>query len=96
VKRRLTARRRRRVLTVRIPYSDILYCSAPELLSRHLEPVKLAILRRQRTAALVAEARLFPVQPRGILLPMPTCYRSRLPLADDLDRLYSELVLLPI
>ena len=57
------------VLPVRIPYSDILHCSAPELLSRHLERVKLAILRRQRTAALVAEARLFPVRPRGVLRP---------------------------
>ena len=62
------------VLPVRIPYSDILHCSAPELLSRHLERVKLAILRRQRTAALVAEARLFPVRPRGVMLPLRTCY----------------------
>ena len=76
VKRRLAARRLRRVLPAPIPYSDILYCSAPELLTRHLERVKLAILRRQRTAALVAEARLFPIRPRGLLLPMPTCYRS--------------------
>ena len=30
------------VLPVRIPYSDILHCSAPALLSRHLERVKLA------------------------------------------------------
>ena len=84
------------VLPVRIPYSDILHCSAPELLSRHLERVKLAILRRQRTAALVAEARLFPVRPRGVLLPLRTCYRSPLLAAGDLDRLYSEIVLLPI
>jgi acetoacetyl-CoA synthetase len=96
VKRRLASRRLRRVLLAPIPYSDILYCSAPELLTRHLERVKLAILRRQRTAALVAEARLFPVRPRGLLLPMPTCYRSPRLSAGDLDRLYSEFVLLPI
>ncbi|MGY8661363.1 acetoacetate--CoA ligase [Bradyrhizobium sp. UFLA05-109] len=96
VKRRLASKRRRRALPARIPYSDILYCSAPELLARHLERVKLAILRRQRTAALVAEARLFPVRPRGLLLPMQTCYRSPLLPAGDLDRLYSEFVLLPI
>jgi acetoacetyl-CoA synthetase len=84
------------VLRVRIPYSDILHCSAPELLSRHLERVKLAILRRQRTAALVAEARLLPVRPRGVLRPMRTCYRSSLLAAGDVDRLYSEIVLLPI
>jgi acetoacetyl-CoA synthetase len=85
-----------RVLPARIPYSDILHCSAPELLSRHLERVKLAILRRQRTVALVAEARLFPVRPRGVLRPMRTCYRSPLLAAGDLDGLYSEIVLLPI
>ena len=84
------------VLPVPIPYSDILHCSAPELLSRHLERVKLAILRRQRTAALVAEARLFPVRPRGVMLPLRTCYRSPLLAAGDLDRLYSEIVLLPV
>ena len=84
------------VLPVRIPYSDILHCSAPELLSRHLERVKLAILRRQRTAVLVAETRLFPVRPRGVLVPLRTCYRSPLLAAGDLDRLYSEIVLLPI
>jgi acetoacetyl-CoA synthetase len=96
---RLNASRLRglgRVLPVWIPYSDVLYCSAPELLSRHLERVKLAILRRQRTAALVAEAQLFSVRPRGVTLPLRTCYRSPLLAAGELDRLYSEIVLLPL
>jgi acetoacetyl-CoA synthetase len=84
------------LLPVRIPYSDILHCSAPELVSRHLERVKLAILRRQRTAALVAESRLFRVRPRGVLRPMCTCFRSPLLAAGGIDRLYSEIVLLPI
>jgi acetoacetyl-CoA synthetase len=99
VKRRVHRLARRlgglgKVLPVRIPYSDILYCSAPELLSRHLERVKLAILLRQRTAVLVADARLFPVRPRGVLRPRITCYRSASIAADD--RLYSEIVLLPL
>ncbi|MBR1175857.1 acetoacetate--CoA ligase [Bradyrhizobium sp. KB893862 SZCCT0404] len=85
-----------RLLPRPIPYSDILHCSAPALLMRHLERVKLAILRRQRTAALVAEARLFPVRPRGVVLPMSTCFRSPLTAVGELDRLYSEIVLLPI
>lgn len=85
-----------KILPAPIPYSDVLHCSAPALLSRHLERVKLAILRRQHTMALVAEARLFDVQPRGIRLSMSTCYRSPLLTAGELDRLYSELVLLPI
>ncbi|MEH2497166.1 hypothetical protein V1294_003645 [Bradyrhizobium sp. AZCC 1678] len=63
-----------KVLPVRIPYSDILHCSAPELLSRRLERIKLAILRRRRTVALVAQARLFRVRPRGVMLPVRTCY----------------------
>jgi len=85
-----------RLLPRSIPYSDILHCSAPDLLMRHLERVKLAILRRQRTAALVAEARLLPVRPRGVVLPMSTCFRSPLAAVGELDRLYSEIVLLPI
>jgi acetoacetyl-CoA synthetase len=85
-----------KVLPVQIHYSDILHCSAPELLSRHLERIKLAILRRQRTVALVAEARLFRGRPRGAMLPVSTCYRSPLLAAGEVDRLYSEIVLLPI
>ncbi|MHC2234040.1 hypothetical protein [Bradyrhizobium diazoefficiens] len=85
-----------RFLPLKIPYSDILHCSAPVLLLRHLERVKLAILRRQRTVALVAEARIFPVPPRGMMLPMITCFRSPLIADGELDRLYSEIVLLPI
>jgi acetoacetyl-CoA synthetase len=60
-----------KLLPVRFADSDILHCSSPELLARHLERAKLAILRRQRTAALAAEARLFPVRPRGMLVPRP-------------------------
>lgn len=85
-----------KVLPVRILYSDILHCSAPELLCRHLERVKLAILRQQRTVMLVAEAHLFPVQPRGVRRPLRTCYRSPLLATGEFDKLYSEIVLLPI
>ena len=85
-----------KVLPLQISYSDVLHCSAPELLSRHLERIKLAILRRQRTAALVAEARLFQIRPRGVMLPVRTCFRSPLLTAHEVDRLYSEIVLLPI
>ncbi|WLA67647.1 GNAT family N-acetyltransferase [Bradyrhizobium diazoefficiens] len=88
--------RRTRVPPFGIPYSDILHCSSPEVLSRHLERVKLAILRRQRTAALVADARLFKARPWGMTLSQRTCYRSPLLEADDVDGLYSEIVLLPM
>ena len=99
VKRRAMSLRRlnRRLLANAIlPYSDILYCSAPSVLARCLEHAKLAILRRQRTLALVADERLFPVLPRGIRKTDYALYRSPLLEAGDLDRLYSELVLLPI
>lgn len=98
VKRRMWAspRRLRRFFPAGLPYSDVLHCSAPPLLARHLERVKLAVLRRHRTAALVADARLFPEQPRGLLNVKRMCHRSPVFGTDDLDRLYSEYVLLPL
>lgn len=79
-----------------MPCSEILYCSNPPLLNRHLERVKLAILRRQRTVVLLTAARLFPRRLRGATLKQHTSYRSRLFDASELDQLYSELVLLPV
>lgn len=79
-----------------MPCSEILHCSNPPLLTRHLERVKLAILRRQRTMLLLAEARLFPQRLHGATIKEHTSYRSRLFDASDLDKLYSELVLLPV
>ncbi|HJS86545.1 MAG TPA: acetoacetate--CoA ligase [Acetobacteraceae bacterium] len=99
VKRRAMSLRRlhrRLPQSVTFPYSEILHCSAPPLLARYLEQVKLPILRRQRTLALVADAHLFPKPPRGISKVDYALYRSPLLEAPDLDKLYSELVLLPI
>jgi acetoacetyl-CoA synthetase len=80
----------------RIPVSEVIYCSAPEFLARHLERIKLAVLWRQRTLGLVVDERLFRVLPRGLPIKEHTLYRSPLFASDDMDRLYSELVLLPI
>ncbi|HWX47233.1 MAG TPA: acetoacetate--CoA ligase [Roseomonas sp.] len=93
---RVSASRLGKILPLRVPYSDILHCSAPEVLARHLERVKLAILRRQRTVALVSDARLFSSRPPGVLIPARTCYRSPVLAGGGLDALYSEIVLLPI
>jgi acetoacetyl-CoA synthetase len=79
-----------------MPCSEILHCSNPPLLMRHLERVKLAILWRQRTVLLLAEARLFPQRLRGATMKEHATYRSRLFDASELDKLYSELVLLPV
>jgi acetoacetyl-CoA synthetase len=84
---------RRLLPRAKLPYSEILYCSAPSLLARHLEYVKLSILRRQRTLALAADERLFPVPPRGVPKRDYAVYRSPLLSARDLDKLYSEFVL---
>jgi acetoacetyl-CoA synthetase len=99
VRRRVVHRERlARWLPVRgrIPLSEILHCSAPEILARHLERAKAGILARQRTLGLVADARLFSVAPRGLPMKEYTLYRSPVFEARDIDRLYSELVLVPI
>jgi acetoacetyl-CoA synthetase len=82
--------------TIRMPCSDVLHCSNPRLLARHLERVRLAILRRQRTVLLAAYAGLFPERPRGPTRTDVALYRSSLFAAGEMDRLYSEFVLLPL
>jgi fatty-acyl-CoA synthase len=79
------------------PFSEILYCSNPALLTRHLERIKLAILQRQRTLRLVCDEGLLPERPRGWYRQLSAqLYHSPLFAASELDKLYSELVLLPI
>ncbi|TMI01747.1 MAG: hypothetical protein E6H39_03445 [Betaproteobacteria bacterium] len=81
----------------RFPLSDLLYCSAPSLLARHLERVKLAIIWRQRSVALTAEAGIFgALRPLGVVIRRPKLFRSSVLQAHELDKLYSELVLLPL
>jgi acetoacetyl-CoA synthetase len=79
-----------------IPYSEILYCSNPALLAQHIERVKQAIMRRQRTVLLVCDEHLLPERPRGLTFEAPAFYKSAYFNATELDKLYSELVLLPI
>jgi len=81
----------------RFPVSDLLYCSAPSLLARHLERVKLAVIRRQRSVALTAEAGIFGApRPLGVVIRRPMLFRSSALQAHELDKLYSELILLPV
>jgi acetoacetyl-CoA synthetase len=90
----LVAKRRK---IARLPVSDLLYCSAPSLVARHLERVKLAIIWRQRSVALTAEAGLFgALRPLGVVTRRPMLFRSSILQAHELDKLYSELVLLPV
>jgi acetoacetyl-CoA synthetase len=81
----------------RLPVSDLLYCSAPSLLAQHLERVKLAVIRRQRSVALTAEAGIFGApRPLGVVIRRPKLFRSSVFHAHELDKLYSELILLPV
>ena len=91
VKRRAMRRR-----AIKLPYSEILYCSEPSLLARYLEQVKLAILAKQRTLALVADESMFPLRQRGIRKQVYAIHRSRVRDLHWFHELYSELVLLPI
>ncbi|WP_165838722.1 acetoacetate--CoA ligase [Roseicella frigidaeris] len=85
-----------RRLPLRVAYSELLYCSAPALLARHLERIKLAVLARQRTLGLVVDARLWATPPRGRRLSSHAMFRSARLGAEAVDKLYSELVLLPV
>ena len=98
-KRRFRRQRLHRLLPayVTIPWTEFLYCSNPDILGRHLERVKLSFMLRQRTVAVMADERLFGLsRPSGIQLKNYELYRSESIDVLGLDKLYSEIVLLPI
>ena len=76
-----------------IPYSEVLYCSEPAMLRRHIEHVKLAVMRTQMTAGLAVSQHLGI---SGIPVPHHTLFSSNTFAAHELDRIYSELSLLSI
>jgi len=97
VKRRLVKRRVRRLAwTAKVPFSQILYCSAPDVLARNLERIKLAIMWQQKTLGIAMNERFFPKAPRAIRQEAIAQYRSPVFTPDELDLLYSEFVLLDI
>jgi acetoacetyl-CoA synthetase len=79
-----------------IPFSQILYCSAPDVLARNLERIKLAIMWQQKTFGIAMNERLFPTAPRAIREKDIAKYRSPVFTPNELDLLYSEFVLLDI
>jgi acetoacetyl-CoA synthetase len=89
-------RRLRQVRSVPIPLSQILYCSAPDVLARNLERIKLAIMWQQKTFGIAMNERLFPNAPRAIRREDIAQYRSPVFTPNQLDLLYSEFVLLDI
>ena len=89
---------RRRVLRRRfiaVPYSEMLYCTADNLMDRYLERVKLGVMRRQRTVLMTVGKQYIPTT-YGISITGRNLYRSDTFAAHELDKLYSELALLPI
>jgi len=81
----------------KMPLSEVLYCSNPRLTVSMFERVKLAILRSQRSLALVADSRIFgDSAPRHVRYPLPSLFRSSRLTAGAIDSLYSELAVLPI
>ncbi|HEX2135111.1 MAG TPA: hypothetical protein VHG30_04290 [Microvirga sp.] len=80
-----------------LPVSVVLYCQPPELLLRYLERIKLAVMARDRTLGLAVDSCLFGDRvPSGLRTPRRMYFRSKSVAARDIDRLYSELVLLPM
>ena len=80
----------------RVPASKVLYCSAPHVVAAHLEWVKLAILLRQGTLALVVSARWFAAPPHGLRVDSRMLIQSTVFEPCELDLLYSEVCLLPV
>jgi acetoacetyl-CoA synthetase len=89
-------RRLRRLRSAGIPFSQILYCSAPDVLARNLERIKLAIMWHQKTFGIAMNERLFPKAPRAIRKKDIAQYRSPGFTPNELDLLYSEFVVLDI
>jgi acetoacetyl-CoA synthetase len=94
--RRVERRLRGAAWSARIPLSQILYCSAPDVLARNLERIKLAIMWQQKTFGIAVNERLFPKAPRAIRREDIAQYRSAVFTPNELDLLYSEFVLLDI
>ena len=89
-------RRLRRMRSVRIPVSQILHCSEPDVLTRNLERIKLAIMWQQKTFGIAMNERFLPKAPRAIRQEAIAQYRSPVFTPNELDLLYSEFVLLDI
>lgn len=84
--------------TVRhVPLSEILFASDPEFLARHIERIVWTLVARQRTLAVSGDGRLFgTTPPRSFFLTSISMVRSTRLTREQIDNLYTELVLLPI
>jgi acetoacetyl-CoA synthetase len=74
----------------------MIYCSNPSLLMRCAEHIKMAIMRKQRTFAVLVNDNWLPQRLHGIRTKARSLFRSPVFSAHELDMLYSEIVLLPV
>jgi acetoacetyl-CoA synthetase len=87
---------------VRFPRTDLYYVSNREFLARHFDQILIRLLRRDKAVALHADPRQLGFKPRGArtipaaaLYPCTTLIRSERVPSSAIDRLYTELVMLP-
>lgn len=84
-------------LAVEMLYSQILYCSDWAMLGEDFERIKLALMKAQSTRLVTADARRFPGRrPFGFPVRDHAQFKSADVTGEQLDEIYSELVLLPI
>jgi acetoacetyl-CoA synthetase len=93
LKRRFSSPHR---LVPSVPTSRMIYCSNPTLLMRCAEHIKMAIMRKQRTFAVLVNDNWLPQRLHGIRTKARSLFRSPVFSAHELDMLYSEIVLLPV
>jgi hypothetical protein len=79
----------------RVPFTEILHVSDPDLLRRNFERVKLSLLLRDRTVALAIDERLLRNR-LPLMLPYRrvSYFQSTSVNAADIDNLYSEIAIL--
>jgi acetoacetyl-CoA synthetase len=79
-----------------VPTSRMIYCSNPSLLMRCAEHIKMAIMRKQRSFAVLVNDNWLTQRLRGVRAKGRSLFRSPVFSASELDMLYSEIVLLPV
>jgi acetoacetyl-CoA synthetase len=79
-----------------MPFSELLYCSNPEVLTQQLEKFKLAVLARERSVSVFSLPTFVSPHPKAALrIPKVRYYRSAQVSSTEIDLLYSELAVLP-